>query len=487
MALVARDAERARQAYFWQRDPDKPRRLVLKPSHAVNVAAVDSAARPVAGATVVALDWNTQLAQGETDAQGKLRLEIPADARNVCVLAYKSRVGLDYSEEDGDPTANLEDPRDAPPSAARLVLDGAAAMEVRTVDSAGKPLANVNVALSDLWKPGKKRLLAWCAKLTAKSDSEGRAAFDCLPAKLERIHFNVLDDGYVSPKMIEYRLIEGGNPRVVTVRLARAATLSGRVVHPGGKPAAGVLLQAEGRPADQPQTNYFRGYARTRDDGTYRIAVTPDQSYIVAVCDDRWAAKSHLGLIVKEGEERDHVNFHLERGTLIRGTVTVGPDHRPGNGDVLSRTNVTLVQLGPAFPDTGRRQDSTKRENRDGLPRWCDLNERGHYEFRVAAGEYELYLPSGSTGSGRVVVRDEGEIVVDGHIAKLPPKSLQGRVVDRGGKPIANAAVRFPSLELTTGPDGRFSTYPFGPCRVYARAQRPIWPARRRLRRATRR
>jgi beta-lactamase regulating signal transducer with metallopeptidase domain/protocatechuate 3,4-dioxygenase beta subunit len=476
-ALTAGNADKTRQAILNLRLQNKPCRLVLKPSHAIDVTVVDAGARPAAGAPVIALAWNGQVARGATNAQGKARLDIPADARNVCIMAYKPGVGLDYFEadgEDGNFTARPDDPRYSPPDAARLVLDGTAPVEVRTVDAAGKPVSGLNVKLADLWKTSKQRLMAWDAKLAVKSDAQGRATFAWLPAKLDRISFSVsADDGdYVERESVEFRVTDGGDPRHLTARVVRAATFSGRVTFPDGNPAAGILLEAEGRPGKQTKTVYDRGWARTANDGSYRFKVTPNQDYTIAVCDDHWAGISHLGLIAHEGEKWEHLDFQLQRGTLIHGRVTVGREHLPGNGKSLFYPTANLVQLGPPIPDAWKWPDLTRHgpeQYRTRLVRWSDIDDNGRYSARVAPGEYYLQLPS---ERHNVIVSGQAEIVIDDHLPEQLPRSLHGQVVDKAGRPVANAVVAFPSnLHLRTDKDGRFSTFgDLAPCRIHARS-----------------
>ena len=62
-----------------------------------------------------------------------------------------------------------------------------------------------------------------------------------------------------------------------------------------------------------------RGAARTNADGGYALLVCPDESYMIAVTDDQWAAPSKMGIVVKEGEPRDGLDFRLGKGTLIHG------------------------------------------------------------------------------------------------------------------------------------------------------------------------
>ena len=119
--------------------------------------------------------------------------------------------------------------------------------------------------------------------------------------------------------------------RPVTTRLVRTEAIRGRVVHADGTPAAGIRLQAygSGRKHDN-----GRGEARTGADGRYEMMVSPDEAYAVYVEDGDCAAKSRLDVVVRRGKPADGVDFTLTRGTLLRGTVSVGDGNKPASASV---------------------------------------------------------------------------------------------------------------------------------------------------------
>ena len=66
----------------------------------------------------------------------------------------------------------------------------------------------------------------------------------------------------------------------------------------------------------------------------------------MSVVDDEWAASSHTGVIVREDDPQTRLDFRLDRGLLIHGTVTHGLHRRPVDGKTI-----TLVQTGDDVPE----------------------------------------------------------------------------------------------------------------------------------------
>ena len=109
-----------------------------------------------------------------------------------------------------------------------------------------------------------------------------------------------------------------------------------------GRPAAGVLIRAEGRGATN---HYCRMHTRSGEDGSYSFDVHPDQSYMIAILDDRWAAKSLTGVIVRQGKAIEGLDFTLATHTLIHGVVT-----KVAGGPPIKGEGITLIQHGQELP-----------------------------------------------------------------------------------------------------------------------------------------
>ena len=72
--------------------------------------------------------------------------------------------------------------------------------------------------------------------------------------------------------------------------------------------------------------------------------LAPEQSYMIGVIDDEWAAQDLDGRGVREGVARAGLDLSLVRGGVIRGRVTAGPAAKAaaGRGVMLAETGRTV-------------------------------------------------------------------------------------------------------------------------------------------------
>jgi len=390
---------------------------------------------------------------------------VPADAELETFVAFKAGVGMDYAYLLGDRAKGQ-----SPPDAVKLVLNGAMPISVRLHDSLGKPVAHVKVAPWQLEKKGHS--YGFCFRTTpvgAVSDAQGRVQFDWLPADLEKwVAFSVNDGDYNYPVQDQLFIKDGGS-RNLDVEILRPAQVAGKVTYSDGRPAAGIMIEAEGM-----VMTGGRFYAITAEDGTYRLKVHPNNSYIVAVVNDQWAAASLMGIVVKEGENRDNLDLQLNKGTFIHGTISVDTDSWPSakTDGGLSVQDLMhdpyLSQFGHEIPNEWRSLPGPHLwgdgpdQYRVRLERTADIDATGRYAFRVGPGEYQLHLPGFPPQTERLTVTNQREIIVDSAFPKLPPP-LRGIVVDRAGKPVPLAFVVYlmgapgSQIHLAADKDGRFT------------------------------
>src|SRR5262249_34454594 len=160
-------------------------------------------------------------------------------------------------------------------------LNGARTLSVRAVDSAGKPLPDIDFIPWTIHNKGRISYvnlsgagIQMCAGIP--TDRQGIAAFTWIPRDLkEGVTFLARTRKYHVPESPHFDLARPDRPLVA--RMLRNVPISGRVLRPDGKPAAGILLQIEGRGSTN---HYFRSVVRTGADGSYRLEVYPDQSYL---------------------------------------------------------------------------------------------------------------------------------------------------------------------------------------------------------------
>ena len=432
----------------------QPVRIVLKPSREVVVRVTDPAKNPVAGAAVEVVASYRSIAMGTANEQGTASLRIPADSPVQWIMALKSGRGFDYLEhgksQQGAPGKDL-------PGTATLVLDGARTARIQAVDSAGKPLVGIGFAPWYFQKPGKRghANIGGGEIVRVDTDERGIATFDWLPATTSPVTFFPRTEGYHAP--IRTTLEKTATETTLTARLLRDETIRGRVVGSDGKPAAGILVLAQGCGSGDDNGN---GRGRTAADGSYEMTVESNQSYIVTVSDDDWAAPSHIGVIVREGRPVAGLDFRLAPGTLIHGALTIGPDRRPAGG-----RDILLVQSGGSLPKELQGKGGFYHEVRMG--RYAKTDASGRYQFRVGPGSYTVEV-SGHILPEPITVRGQEELVHDLRMPRPERGPISGRIVVAGqpGRGVAGAKVwgivaeptQNEDLNVVADAEGRFHT-----------------------------
>jgi beta-lactamase regulating signal transducer with metallopeptidase domain len=410
-------------------------RMVLKPSKTITVRVTDAKKAPVAKATVGVVALYTVVASAETNTRGLASLLVPADAKVSQVVALKSGVGFDYFENYRSWPGSVVGPM---PAQVALALDGAQSITVKAVDSGGIALEGVDFVPWSIQKKGRLGYVnigGALKSMTARTDREGIALFDWIPRDLHQgVTALQLNDAYSLPDAPHF---DPAKPVVpLLARLFRNVPISGKVTLPNGKPAVGILLQVEGRG----NTNHYcRNVVRTRADGTYSLLVYPNQSYLIAVTDDQWAATSIQGVHVREDEPREDLKFRLGKGTLIHGNITLGRDKKPA-----ANQTVTLIEQGAPIAPELRGNWGHDRES---LVRWATTDKDGRYSIRAGPGEYRFYQ-SGDKQEN-LTVRDEQTIERNFHIDRLPRGVLKGEALAHAvdGKPVAGAIIKGESID----------------------------------------
>ncbi len=411
-------------------------RAVLRPTRKVTVSVQDDKSGVVANAIVdVIADYRT-ISTAHTDNHGQAVLRLSPDDGIDWITARKGGMGFDYYENYASyPTQQ----RLTVPDAVRLTLNGARTVEVKVVDTKGIPVSGVGIVPWLFRKVGKiaNANLSGNPNLNM-TDEEGIANFKWVP----KDHSGQITFLAHHPK---YRTVGrvhcGPEDTAVVAKVERMATVSGRVTDDQGSPVSGVHVQGEGS-----RNGHFRRHTITAADGTYRLDVHPQSDTIVAVTEQAYAAESLSGVSLNTGENRDHFDFTLIRGTLIHGKVTVGSERRPAVSDTA-----TLIQLAGVSR----------------LVQWKTTDGEGHYEFRVGPGRYELSFQNAvSVKPKHLRVEDQQEIVHDVHFARRARIDLTGTAVDESGNPLAGCLVYAEPIEshggnrfvARTDATGRFET-----------------------------
>lgn len=413
-------------------------RIVLRPWRETIVRVVNTANKPIAKAQVFLIASGQELSGAATDADGETALRFPADAKVDWIVALKDGEGLDYYENyDAFPTQG----RLRVPNEIGLCLDGAQSVSVTAIDTNRAPIAGVIVMPWIIHRDEKLADINMSGFFKWRTDHDGRVDFKWLPKNLKRSvpfpmhHPKYHSSGhlYFSPEQAEHTQLTG--------MFAKVGTIRGRVLAADGSPMAGIRIQGEGHGATN---NYFRGHTSTRADGSYQLDVYPNQSIIVAVTDENFAAPSVLNIELREGEVKEGIDFRLNQGTLLTGTITMGPEKLH-----MRKATATLLQKG---------------EGQAVLVRWSQTDEQGRYRFRVGPGNYDLGL--GETKRIALTIENEPEMIRDNHLPRPPRGTLSGIIVDQNVTPIAGAEVLGESVDglghagfrTKSGADGKYTT-----------------------------
>ena len=453
-------------------------RITLKPARRIAVRVAHAKQGLVPDVPVEAASTAEIYARAATNPEGLATLRIPADARVEWIYAVKPGLGCDYAEfgsrgpkpERGAAAGEL-------PEQVGLMLEGGRTARIKALDAEGRPIAGTGFVLWLLKKDGRSsEVNAFSRSMCATTGPDGVATFDWLPVTKDLLQFWPTDDAYANRRVV----VEEEETQPVTTRLVRTEAIRGRVVHADGTPAAGIWLQAYG---SGKKLDNGRGEALTGADGRYEMMVSPDEAYAVYVEDRDRAARSRLDVVVRRGKPAEGVDFTLTRGTLLRGTVSVGDGNKPASG-----VYIRLDENGGPAPEEFREAgDTSAHEVRRQFG--VSTDAAGHYSIRIGPGTYTLMGPP-RTKDEKLVVKDETELVRDFRMPRPEKGPFAGRVVraDDLSKGVAGARVEVVAAErqeLSSPPDGGFRRA--FPPRAIARPDHDLCPEPRRLARRDRR
>lgn len=352
-----------------------PLKLVLKPPQVLDAEVLDSRGEPIVDAHVEVLALMSTIAHGRTERDGKLRFTLPMDAKVESVFALKSGLGFDYWTHRTTPDGQVQEL----PEKLSLTLEGARCVRVRAVDDAGDPVSGISVGPWTIMKPGRSSYINLASGTsshfgTAVTDAKGLATFEWLPIDFKNsIEFLTFSkDLYLAERPSVEENTE--DDVELTMNLLRKTKMSGTVLASDGTPAAGIIVQAEGRG----QSSYFRDLARTNAAGRFQFSAYPNQAYLVAVLDNDWGATSQTIPKLMEGQPVTGIELHLGPGTLVRGMVT--DEEGRGRSDVTVGLTQSAQVPGPDPLTVG-------------LVRWAKTDREGRYQFRLGSGNFELRGP----------------------------------------------------------------------------------------------
>lgn len=419
-------------------------RLQLQPARRVELHVLDNDRKPVPHAHAGVMAEYDHLEIGTTDAAGHVELLVPEDLKIGFVYAYADDFGFDYRayvlsrEQIPDKTAKAPEFPEGP---IELTLEGARPLEVHVVDRNDRPIEGIRVYPWYFEKSDQAtiNLSSLGEEIETPTDENGVAIIRWIPIWQGRYPVWSNHSDYVHQQFL-YDANEGEN--ILSMRLDRLSTLSGRVTYPDGKPAEGIVIDVDGAGR---QFNGFRAATTTDEEGRYQLKVSPDMLYLVVAHNDQWAAAPHTGFAIYHGQDRHDLDFRLRPATRLFGRVTIGKDNKPiGGQDILLRqfgagmNEVTGIEFpkpeqNPQHNDLNIRKPQTSH--------WPTTDEHGYFEAAVGPGKYVMSGPEqGPTYYFEIT--DETEREFNFHISRPESGQLTGIVVAGDpAQPVADAKI----------------------------------------------
>jgi protocatechuate 3,4-dioxygenase beta subunit len=313
----------------------------------------------------------------------------------------------------------------------------------RVTDSGDqKPIAGARVEFRFLDPERKKG--EWLSSDSRDATTGADGAFVVKALREGEHEISCSAKGYFGKKG-ERVALSGRSLERLDLTLERGASISGRVLDPDGKPVAEAQVSA--RAASRRDEHH----STSDREGGFRIVALPEApDYRVKAWHDEFAPATVPGISVKGREDVSGIEIRLSKGGSIRGRVR---DH---GGIAIAKS--TVYAIGASREDGEVTSDAG-----------AESDEEGGYEIsRLQPGTYTVTAES--PGLARVeksgVRVEEGKAASGVDFTLGAGKSLSGRVVDAGGRPIEGAAVELVGQggiraytidSATTGSDGRFT------------------------------
>lgn len=419
-------------------DTAPPVLLVLTAGRGAAGRVVDLRGRALAGAHVVLRRSSlgrhfAGLAPGTALDDGLFEAETGGDGRFLLPSLPPGRFDLTVTASGFSPfrRQGLEVAEGAGPADfGRLLLERGVAAHGRVTDTAGRPLAGVEVWLVprgiDDWGAYYARGPA------ARSDREGRFVLSDLPAAgelgLDLCHAGFLPTSETWPEP---------PAAPVTLTLETAGRLEGRVLGPDGAPVAGAQVEARPRRGVSPPENLRpcwreRLHGTTAADGTFVLDGLPAGTWRVGVRAPGLLGSESPPRRLATGEAVAGLEIRLSAGAVITGRVL--------DADGLPAARTVVASDG--------RADRPQTET-DGS---------GSYRLEgVETGPRSVSARRGEEQAERTVAAVPGENRLDLVLAPLSSQEVRGAVLGPEGGPVPGARVFFGTGESSpTAADGTF-------------------------------
>jgi hypothetical protein len=436
---------------------------------------VDPDGRPVQGAVVDVLahpdvaitgavegfdpyPW-TLLGRGESDGDGRYRLEAPRTASTripeVVALAAAPGYGLGWVELNPD----------ADQPGAEITLLPEQPIRVRLVDVTGAPAGGVEVGVQFVgrlssglfegvrfWTDPPTGMRAWPRPV--KTDDRGRATVSGI-GRGPRVSLTVRDPRYAR-QVIDLETGRPASGQETTHALEPAGIIEGRVLAADtGRPIPGAVVSVGA--SREPYGTIFTTRCRADGQGHYMINPTPGGHVRVSAC-----APGQPYLIPQvefawnKGAVRKALDVKVPRGVLVRGRVTEAGTDRPLPGSRIQFIPVRgrdEVVYGWFAPVASREDGWFQIVVPPGKGHLLVFGPTGDY-VADAIGTHALYAdrPGGPRHRAHAIIPYEvkaGDPPLEVAASLRPGVAIKGRVDGPEGQAVTDAYI-LTTLQLDT-------------------------------------
>jgi protocatechuate 3,4-dioxygenase beta subunit len=302
-----------------------------------------------------------------------------------------------------------------------VVLPPGLTVEGTVVDPQGRPIegAGISAMPADFMSARAFSLLERSEPL--KTGPDGRFALKDL-REGTRIDVRAWKEGYIEGTAGGVDVPAAGPVRIV---LEPGVRIAGRVVSEDGKPVADAMVatfSGEGGTGMMGMRGLRRGMSGTDEQGRFELTgIEPGKLVLRASAPGYLAGEARVEAVA--GQAPEEVRIVLRTGAVVTGKV-VGPDGAPVAGAEVRVVQGSREDMFFSFGESGARSDG------EGVYRLAGIEEgrrsiaATHQDFQRTVKELEVRA---------------GENRLDLRLGRGYPVS--GRVVDSGGRPVADARV----------------------------------------------
>jgi hypothetical protein len=434
--------------------------------------------KPLAGARVGVIGWSAKahrgrvgyhryetLASARTDASGRFRLELPADAVvhpwSLQLLAAAPGHGLGWRSL----------PEHGGTEGIVLSLGPEGAVRGRLLDLQGEPVKQATLQVVRVESPDRRQavpqvdagfheplrgLPGWPGPVT--TDAQGRFTVPGL-GKGVAVKLVVTDPRFAR-QSVTLQPAGRGEGKEAAHLLLPPQVLEGTVVgEDSGKPVGKVLLHVSAQPerADTKLWEQVQGWTDER--GRFRLPCPPGRLAVSAYPADGSPYLSRTERVTwPRGAVRHQVRITLPRGVRLRGKVTESPSGKPVAGAVVGYVPYATNPFAH-FTILSWRVGGSEwvRTEADGTFTATVLPGEGHVLARGATRDYVLRrvdtaeLHSGNKGGRPCAVPalerlnlKPGAEAPEVRLTLQRGVTLRGRLLDPDGKPVKRALLVYP-------------------------------------------